>query len=42
MLNLINIYLGMTLNPYGNFSLAREELKEVGFKGTLQTKKRDG
>ena len=23
-------YLGMTLNPYGNFSLAREELRKVG------------
>ena len=25
-------YLGMTLNLYGNFSLAREELKKVGLK----------
>ena len=25
-------YLGMTLNPYRNFSLAREELKKGGLK----------
>ena len=25
-------YLGMTLNPYGNFSLAREEFKKLGLR----------
>ena len=28
-------YLGMTLNPHGNFSLAREELKKSWAQGTL-------
>ena len=31
-LNNVKSYMGMTLNPYGNFSLAREELKKVGLK----------
>ena len=38
-------YLGMTLNPYGNFNLAREELKKVGLKALYnlkKAKKRDG
>ena len=25
-------YLGITLNPYGNFSLAREELNKLGLR----------
>ena len=29
----------MTLNPYGNFSLAREELKIVGLKALYKQKK---
>ena len=35
-------YLGMTLNPYGNFSLAREELKKVGFKALYKLRKEMG
>ena len=36
-------YVGMTLNPYGNFSLAREELKKGGLKALYKLrKKRDG
>ena len=32
-------YLGMTLNPYGNFSLPREELKKVGLKALYELRK---
>ena len=32
-------YLGMTLNPYGNFSLAREELKKIGLKALYELRK---
>ena len=35
-------YLGMTLNPYGNFSLAREELKKVGLKALYKLRKEMG
>ena len=35
-------YLGMTLNPYGNFSLAREELKKVGLKALYKLRKEKG
>ena len=35
-------YLGMTLNPYGNFSLAREELKKVGLKAVYKLRKEMG
>ena len=35
-------YLGMTLNPYGNFSLAREELKKVGLKARYKLWKEVG
>ena len=35
-------YLGMTLNPYGNFSLAREELKNVGLKALYKLRKEMG
>ena len=35
-------YLGMTLNLYGNFSLAREELKKVGFKALYKLRKEMG
>ena len=30
----------MTLNPYGNFSLAREELKKVGLKALYKLRKK--
>ena len=30
----------MTLNPYGNFSLAREELKKVGLKALCKLRKK--
>ena len=33
-------YLGMTLNPYGNFSLAREELKKLGLRHFINQEKR--
>ena len=29
----------MTLNPYGNFSLAREELKKVGLEALYKLRK---
>ena len=32
----------MTLNPYGNFSLAREELKKVGLKALYKLRKEMG
>ena len=32
----------MTLNPYGNFSLAREELKKLGFKALYKLRKEMG
>ena len=32
----------MTLNPYGNFSLAREELKKVGLKALYTLRKETG
>ena len=32
----------MTLNPYGNFSLAREELKKVGLKALYELRKEMG
>ena len=35
-------YLGMTLNPYGNFSLAREELKKVRLKALYKLRKEMG
>jgi len=36
-------YLRMILNPYGNFSLAREELKKVGLKALYKLRiERDG
>ena len=35
-------YLGMTLNPHGNFSLAREELKKVGLKVLYKLRKEKG
>ena len=35
-------YLGMTLNPYGNFRLAREELKKVGLKALYKLRKEMG
>ena len=35
-------YLGMTLNPYGNFSLAREELKKVGLKALYKLRREMG
>ena len=35
-------YLGMTLNPYGNLSLAREELKKVGLKALYKLRKEMG
>ena len=35
-------YLGMTLNPYGNFSLGREELKKVGLKALYKLRKEMG
>ena len=39
---LVYKYLGMTLNPYGNFSLAREELKKVGLKAVYKLTKEMG
>ena len=39
---LLAFYLGMTLNPYGNFSLAREELKKVGLKALYKLRKEMG
>ena len=35
-------YLGMTLNPFGNVSLAREELKKVGLKALHKLRKEMG
>ena len=35
-------YLGMTLNPYGNFSLARKEFKKVGLKALYKLRKEMG
>ena len=35
-------YLGITLNPYGNFSLAREELKKVGLKALYKLRREMG
>ena len=35
-------YLGMTLNAYENFSLAREELKKVGLKALYKLRKEMG
>ena len=35
-------YLGTTLNPYGNFSLAREELKKLGLKALYKLRKEMG
>ena len=32
----------MTLNPYGNFTLAREELKKVGLKALYKLRKEMG
>ena len=32
----------MTLTPYGNFSLAREELKKVGLKALYKLRKEMG
>ena len=35
-------YLGMKLNPYGNFTLAREELKKAGPKALYKLRKEVG
>ena len=35
-------YLGMTLNPYGDFSLAGEELKKVALKKLYKLRKEMG
>ena len=32
----------MTLNPYGNISLAREEFKQVGLKALYKLRKEKG
>lgn len=35
-------YLGLTLSPYGNFNLARQELKKVGLKALFKLRKEMG